>query len=267
MPSAPTTADGSLIPERILAFGDTDTGKTHAFCSIAKWHQLRNSPAHFFAIDTENAYARMLAPTGDFADLTNITRIDVDTWPDYVTATEQVWAGVEKGRGDWVSLDLAHNAWEEAQNEFARRVWGEDYDQYWLENPTDDKGNKTGSPVEGWDWGIINRMYRQRIRRLFLRLPAHMYVATMETGLNPLGEKDPEILSTFGRFGVKPAGQKALAHDFHTVLRFTQSAKKGRLMTMAKDRGREHIWEEKGKSQPIGSFWHPYLLGIAGWSM
>ncbi len=81
---------------------------------------------------------------------------------------------------------------------------------------------------------VINRLYEDFIFPLVYRSIAHLYMAS---SAQPVSEEDTkEIRELYGPYGLRPAGQKALAYQPDTVLLLSH-ARDGYYMTTIKDRG------------------------------
>lgn len=260
-PQPPTLASGRPMLERILVYGGPDAGKTRALLSIAKWHQKLGSDATFHVLVTPgNSYDRSLSPQGDFGNLTNITIYDVGDMRDYIDAARKARSSMRAH--DWFSIDLMSSAWPAAQDEFAEHKWGSDLADYWMTKAVD----ADGSPIDGWDWGVINKRYRSLVNNEIARMPGHVLCMSAEAGLREAsrtgkGGESQRYQEWFGRIGYKPAGQKEDAHRYDTVIRMSQVRAGKWVAVQARDRERE--WE----SFDVGDFFKDYLRGIAGWSL
>lgn len=257
-PTPPTTRAGTSIAERILVYGGSKTGKTHAFLTIARWHQRKKSPARFFFIDSDNALEYMIEPGSPFESLENIEPIDVTDLGELIKATDKVRRNADKERGDWCSIDLYDATWRWAQKEFAEKVWGKDYDDYWLDARASADG-PVGSPVEGWDWGVIKGR-NGRVADFARQAPCHLYAACGEREVQ--GTEDKAITKTFQKLGYWPEGEKHTSHIFRSIIRFSQKVKgEGFVMNTAGDRPAREVM----RGVDVGDFSRTYLRDVGGW--
>jgi hypothetical protein len=238
-------------PERILAFGGPGAGKTTNILHIAR----RVPDATFYVIDSDGAFQRMLS--GSNADLKNIDVTDVYEWPEYTNALDRVLDNAKPG--DWVVSDMINPAWEAVQSFFTDQVFGKDIDRFFLEARA---ASKKGSAFDGRkDWTVINKLYRNWANRLTLKASnkgVHTYATASVTGLQD--DDDKKLIETFGRYGMKPTGQKENPHRFHTILWMTRSKAGGWQATTVKDREREEL-----DHHTITNFATDYLVKVAGW--
>jgi len=89
-----------------------------------------------------------------------------------------------------------------------------------------------------------------------------VYATTKVEKLDTKIEKDPEVLQLFGELGYRPAGQKALGHQMHTIFLFLPG-KDSWYITTVKDRGGRGYFN---KTKMV-SFHTQYLCAKAGWPM
>jgi hypothetical protein len=257
MPTPPKNRTGKEILERILVFGDGGSGKTHATCSIAKWHQDEGSDATFYVISNDLSFDRFLGPGSEFEDLENVVVFDVDTWPDYMDAAKKVKE--EMQAHDWMSVDLIALAWGAAQDYYIERVFDEDLTDYWVTQRKATGGE--GSDLDGWkDWGVINKMYRAFFNTHVLRAPGHVICQASQKALADTAHEDEQVYDLCKQLGFKPEGQKHLVLQFHTVLHFGRRRDKAFIFQTVKDRKRKEVFDKE-----VRDFWRSYLIPIAGW--
>ena len=164
--------------------------------------------------------------------------------------------------GDWLVIDMVDKVWEYAQAHFVHVMHGVDMDAYLTSiRQALPKDKKNLKPFEGLtDWPTINGIYRGWSDRTLMNdRGIHIF------GVSPMKAIDgrltgEDMKEMFGNLGVYPAGQKHLAHQFHTVLLMSQA--KGNLWKAdtAKDRERPFL---KGK---IGDFAADYMVAVAGFA-
>jgi hypothetical protein len=218
--------------ERILVVGGPGSGKTFGWLKLASY--FKNS--QFYIIDTEIGAERSLK---EFPGLTNVHIYPVVEWPEYRKAQREV---IDKAvEGDWLVLDMADKAWTAVQRYFIGEIFDQEMGEYFLEArrkmKKDAKSLFAGrdAALKGWtDWPTINRLYEDFMLPLVYRSPAHLYLATAGQAVSE--DDDKEVQELYGPYGIRPAGQKALAHQPDTVLLLAHN-KTGYFMTTIKDRG------------------------------
>lgn len=274
MPSPPVTRSGKPIKERILLYGDSDSGKTYNFLKIAQWHQRRGSSATFFGICSPgNEWDVFLAPGGEFEDLENVVAIDVDHIGEYYDAYDKR-IKPKAGPEDWLCVDVIGDAYNAAKDEYAQREWkGMDLGQKW--------GLEGGEyPITGWEWGPINARYNGLAQNRIMRFAGHVMVLAWDRELKDdsrsgrSGERD-EIKQTFSMVGYRPDSQWDDYKRFKTIIHLSKNIRGDFVMRTARDKQRPIVGEvvEKGKANRIykpaevGDFMRTYLRAIAGWTL
>ena len=279
------------VLERILVMGITGSGKSYQWLTIAR--SLKNTNAVFRCIDTDNDIDYMLGT--QFQDLmpengSNVYVIRACDWPEYKTAirwfnkkmSKEEESKLDKNQliaykkpvnsNDWLIVDKINNAWSAVQDYFVDGVHQEDIGDYFLRirKELKSKGDvgKSGQKmtsitlesIDGWkDWPVINKLYADFIKEIVYKSRCHVYAATDVDEIDKK-EKDPEILSLFGDLRIKPAGQKKLGGQFHSIFLMIPGSNK-RLITTIKDRAdREHM-----KKVPLFNMFLQYLVAKAGW--
>lgn len=238
------------VRERILAVGAPGAGKSFQLLRIAQW--LKGPGKQVFVIDTDDAWPRMLSGK----DLSNVRVLPAQDWPDYMKARDTVLE--EAHEGDWVGLDMADSPWSTVQRYFITEVFKDEMGEYFLEarkhmkKDTKSLFGGRDSALKGWtDWVTINRLYEDFMLPLVYRSSAHLYATSKPQAVSE--DDDMVTKDLFGSLGVKPAGQKALGHQFHSVFLFIHG-KDGWSITTIKDREREAMDHMKLVSLP-----HQYL--------
>ncbi len=283
----------ALVLERVLAMGITGSGKSFQWLKLAR--ALKPIGAKFRCLDTDNDIDYMLRT--QFLDLLpenggNVYVHPAFDWPEYERGVSWVQQknltpeqlkvmdkhlvtayNTPMKRMDWVVVDKINNAWSTVQRYFVGEVFGENMGEYFLQVRKEmqsgarktAKGGMPSSPIkegmDGWkDWSVINKLYDDWILPIIYRIHCHVYVATDVDKLDKGTNKDPEILNLFGDLGVKPAGQKKLGGQHHTILLYIPG-KDNWLVTTVKDRaGRPYF-----SRIPLSSFYLQYLVAKAGW--
>ena len=254
--------------ERILLTGSWGTGKSRSWAVIANWLKKTGSDAKVYVIDTEMP-STIKRTRETFDNLDNVVGVSASDWESVARAAE-TYQKIGKP-GDWLTVDNAANPWDYVQAYFIEKVHEMPPEKAYLDWATE--GMKGGGPIGGEygkDWGVINKLYGAYMGKV-QRFPGHVLMTTpseevKEPDRAGKGGDSLEIRQQFGRFGVKPKGQKALAFQCHTVLWLANvgDARKNewRVTTM-KDRGnREYLTGVEYSDLVTG-----YLMKIGGWKM
>ena len=266
-----TTRTRRLLRERILVEGMKGTGKTFHLLKIARYCLKQGNSASFRIIDTDDSYERMLEE--EFPDLIpeeggNVYVYPVYEWPEYKETKDILLK--ESQQGDWNVIDMADNAWKAVQSFFVSEVYKKDIGDYFLQARIDlaARGDKTTKgkeaknlqPMKGWiDWPVVNKLYDDFMLPLVYRSKAHLY---MTAGVDVISDDDDRATrDLYGPFGVKPRGQKNLAHQVHTEFLFQQGDRQGTWeITTIKDRGRKMY-----DHAPLLDLAKQYYVGVVGW--
>lgn len=266
-----TTRAHRVLRERILVEGMKGTGKTFHLLKLARYCLKQGNGAVFRIVDTDDSYYRMLET--EFPDLIpeeggNVYVYPVYEWPEYVEAKNILLK--EAQQGDWNVIDMADNAWKAVQSYFVAEVFKKDIGDYFLmaRKELAAHGDKTAKgkearnlqPMKGWtDWVVINAMYDSFMLPIIYKGKAHLY---MTTGVDVVSKDDDEdTRDLYGPFGVKPRGQKNLAHQVHTEFLFQQGDRQGKWeITTIKDRGRRQY-----DHAPLLDLPKQYFVGVVGW--
>lgn len=248
--------------ERLLGYGGAGAGKTKAWLDIAQAYEDAGMDGEFHVLDTDYSVERMLYD--GYPDLIESGRIKVtvpyDGWVDYTNFASGL-SGLEDE--DWVIVDLMDVSWEEAQEHYSNEVYGKDKGDYFVERRKAMKNPGKENMFEGsTDWNVIKPLYENFSKSIFYKHAGHTFVtaggAAVSRGGGSWGDSK-EVVATFGHVGIKPTGNKRLAHNVHTAL-FFEVTKKGWKLTTAKDREREML-----KGEMFDNFAQDYLVEIAGW--
>jgi hypothetical protein len=265
--------------ERIMVFGPAGIGKTFNILTVARLAAQTKSDAMFFSVDTDKSLKRMLADPllrpflVDTAGVPkNIESTQVRNW---VQLNEAVDVYQQRMRPqDWLIVDLLTPCWQWVQDHFTQVIFGKDLDQYLLDlrkemttakGAADNKLKRGG--FEGFkDWPTINSMWGG-LKDKLLYGPGNLYCTA---GIDVLNSEKAsrEDKALYGKFGVKPAGQKSISHSFQTVLWQGAIGDNYDLVTI-KDRSRKKmegmVVGTDGQMMP--NFAKQYLVDIAGWML
>ncbi len=244
------------IPERILLMGAPNSGKTSAALQLARVLQATGSPSQVHIIDTDGAIPRMLTAYGE---LTNIHLHTCHEWPEMKKAILDISHSADNQ--DWIVVDFLSSLWDAVQNWYVSQVWNQSIDDYMIQKRKSLTPNtKNFKVMDGWlDWPVIKQIYAPVIEAVTVKQRCHVLAtATMKA----LSEDDTgPNRELFGQFGVRPAGDKDIAHRFHTVLIAAHKPTKGWTLTTVKDRERTSL-----SGQPVNSFPMDYLV-TQGWTL
>jgi len=282
------------IRERILSVGITGSGKSYQWLKMAEI--LLPTGARFRCIDTNNDIMYMLE-TG-FPHLLpenngNVYVHSAVNFPDYMLGIKWLQRKpidpsilktmdpfvvkdltVPIKDDDWAVVDMADDAWDTVQRYFTESVFGEGMGEYFLrmrklieERGGKDRFGKVATSVapeafDGWkDWPVMNKLYFEWIQPIVYDMKCHVYATAVPQKIDR-GEKDAEILTMFGDLGIRPAGQKKLGGQMHTIFLLIPGADKW-FITTAKDRANRPYF----KKTPLTSLYVQYLVAKAGWPM
>jgi len=244
--------------ERILLMGGPGSGKTRAMASIAKLSQQTRSSAHFYIIDTDFAWDRML--TGDeFGELENITVTPVFGYDEHMAAMTKFRKLIKPD--DWLVCDMIGPFWDLVQSHYVEQAYGISKTDFYLQKK---KAEKEGNPFDSMDWQITKSYYQDFLMPLLFRHQGHVMLMAGVKPVRTTGKwhDDADVIDTYGRVGVRPEGDKRIGHPVHTVLLMRDKGKDRWTMTTVTDRERE-----KHADEPVKGFALDYLRKTAGWVM
>jgi hypothetical protein len=244
----------SLDPERILTIGSFGAGKTHAWMEIAAISAASGSDARFYAIDTDKSVRRMSKDPRYGNAMEFIDVYPADRWEDMKGAAEGFLPRIRPAI-DWVVVDFMGTAWEYVQDWYTRKMFDATKADFFMNAK---QAGVSGNPLDGWkDWTYINAQYNQFKDMVFMQ-PGHLYLTAQADSISDTD--DSQIKGTFGAYGVKPKGQKALGFPPHTVLLMSAWRPGEWKLTTIKDRARQPFHGEV-----LTSFTQQYLIGRGGW--
>ena len=247
----------ALTQERILTFGEMGSGKSNGWANIRKWYEMTDTPGHFYIVSTEWAMAHRTAegyldgtPGNNF--FSNASIVEAWDYESLVAAHDEV--ATKAGAEDWIVIDSVTNHWQWVQDAYAMRHFG---------GVTMQEHRAEGGRGE-MNWQKVNSDYRNLVLPIFTRHPAHVYACAQGDTVKSDGiwKDSKEVQQMFGRFGIKPVGQKQLGYQFHTVLLMKHPSKDEWTFTTVDDPSRE-----KKTGEIISEFTMSYLLQVAGWQV
>lgn len=251
--------------ERILLMGGYGAGKSNSWAELARYMRESKAPGKMFIIDTDFAAERYSDSYPDF--YSNVEVADVEDYDESLGAVKRFRDEARIRRdenpdvNDWLVVDLADKPWDYAQEAFTIKAEGKNVADWLLSIK---KGDETMQGDWGINWKIINKLYKEFIGPV-IRFPGHVLACTpvdlVKTGdRNGKGGDSTEIQELFGRWGVKPKGQKDLGHQFLTVMLMQATSNGKWVMNTVKDVRREQV-----KGRGVQDFVSSYLIPIAGW--
>jgi ABC-type dipeptide/oligopeptide/nickel transport system ATPase component len=245
--------------ERILVFGESGSGKSSTWTSIAEWMVKTGSGDTMYVTDTDKAWEAMRPVDG---------RLDKTCSVDDARNYSQIKASLDRAlklgsTNDWLVVDMIDQLWVRSQRHYFDEAMESDLGDFFLEAK---KGGPSVAGEYGTNWNVINKLYGDLTLRIY-DFPGHVLCCTPAGDLRQpnrdgKGGDDVKVRQMFNRVGMKPEGQKALPFLFHTII-LTQEASTDWRLTTVKDRQRERV---VGKVVTEGGgFPMSYLIPTAGW--
>jgi DNA polymerase III delta prime subunit len=244
--------------ERILLMGPWGVGKSTAILNIAEMMEQTNAEGTVHVVDTTYEAERNLQGQ------TNTEIHSVETWDEYISAVKRIRE--VGGPSDWLAVDRIDPVWDQAQAGYSEKAFGKDIDQWFLEYKAAGKEGHAFSGEYGTNWVAIKRMYEAFMTEV-MRFKGHVIatakaVPVQEPNRDGKGGDNPDLRAEYGKFGVRPAGEKNLGFMFHTVLLLSEVKQGEYTYTTVRDRRRE-----QQKSRSLTGFVPSYLIGVAGWKL
>lgn len=255
--------------EKILLFGEANSGKSSAWVSIAHWLAKTKSTAKVRVLDTDMAWDAMYDPAIEPAvEVVSSDKDNADEWPGIMQRFKKV-----SEPDDWVVIDMVDQPWEAARGWFWKTKEGDSLAEVYLRQTTGDNVD-IGGPY-GRNWDVINKLYDDMVHPFF-SARCHKLACTpaqeiwVDKGGLAANKSDQEWV----RFKYKPRGQNRLAHGFHTIL-LAQRIPSGRdqewVLTTTKERGPIGLPKRvELKGEPVTEnmgFVGSYLTKVAGWRL
>lgn len=252
--------EGARAKERILAYGSMNSGKTFAWTTWAHLYRITETPGHFYVISTEwQAADRALEYYDD--DVSNITIVEALNWEELTERT--VKFREVAGEDDVLVFDSIGNAWSFVQDDYCEMRWGVGGKEYF--------GNLGKTEDSDINWQIVNARYQGWMNPNVLRFPGHVYATSPAEELRQPTKSGKETESKearqlYGRYAMKPTGQKRLGYMLHSVLLMASPSKGEYTITSVDDHARTLLHNEVVAAPPLG-FVATYLQGVAGWTL
>lgn len=256
--------------------GPTNSGKSTCWVRWGEWME-KTGDGNVYVGDTDFATERMLGGgyEGDvkiggveWAKYGNIHVSTLMEWSDYIAFSD--FCAKIPGRDDLVVVDMINKAWEEVKQDFAQQVYGKDMDEFFLEAKmrqvkAGKEGGNAFADSHGQTWDVINKRYARFMTGAVYRTKAHVLACTPADKIDRDRDKG-EVLNLYGRYSMKPQGQKHLGHAFHTILLVSEE-RKGHIMTTVKER--DIRAPEPERVALVGDVYEDfvvdYLMVVGGW--
>lgn len=244
--------------ERILLMGPWGVGKSTAALNIAQTMEKTKGEGTLYVIDTTYEGER------NFVGQANVRVNTVENWDEYIQAIRSVRE--TSGPNDWLVVDRIDPVWDQAQAGYSEKAFGKNIDDWFVEYKAAGKEGHAFSGEYGTNWVAIKRMYGAFMSEL-MRFKGHVLatasvVNISEPNRDGKGGDSTELRAEFGKFGVRPAGEKNLGFMFHTVLLLSEPRPGQYVYSTVRDRRRE-----QQKAREMTGFVTSYLIGVAGWKL
>ena len=243
-----TWVSGRRAPERIMLYGPAGAGKSEAILAIA----AKVAPRAVRVVDTDYAWNVLLDEYE--GDNIEVFEVDAEDWDGLRGTVARLVDLTEPD--DWMCVDSSSPTWDAVQAWHTEKVYGLDIADYYtklLTENTDAKNIAAFGQIT--DWNVINRQYA-KLMRDFLKCRGHLLLTAEQT---PTGDNEVNQ-SVFGKYGMRPKGNKRLIHMPHTVIQMRKDAPGEWTMTTRKDRKRDEM-----DNQVVTNFARDYLMRKGGW--
>ena len=244
--------------ERILLMGGWGTGKSTAAVNIITMARKTQSDAVMYVVDTTYEAER------NFDGIEGVKIGTVESWKDYMATIKKFRQ--EARKQDWLVVDRMDVVWDAAQAGYSEEAFGKEIDEWFVQFRKDGGAGHAFSGDYGTHWGTIKRMYGAFVTEL-MRWPGHVLVTAkaehvMEPSRDGKGGDSQEIRGLYGKYGVRPGGEKNLGFSFHTTLWLNEPKRGEWQFTTIRDRNREQVSNKK-----MEGFVVSYLVQVAGWKL
>lgn len=195
----------------------------------------------------------------------NVSAWSCFRWPDLEAAWKEIKLKIRPMK-DWVVVDFSDSTWDWVQNYYVEEIFHEDIGDYFLEvrkafaeskkKPTAEQLSR--GLLDGWtDWRVINKMYQSWINPVCYQSQAHVFLTAKAAKLSK--EDATSTKDKYSQWGLRPEGEKRMAHRVETELLFTFN-RDGWYLSTIKDR--ERLRHENIK---LRDFEVQYMAATAGW--
>lgn len=211
--------------EKIIAYGESNSGKTSFYISILGELSKQKIPKEDILMciifpDRPTGLTKLMkAIPPEYLDCVMV--YPINSYEELVSSTAQADKELTEhkkktGKYGWIVIELLESSWKDVQDYYCRLAYGESLGEYFAKKRADVKAMKEDTTayksLDGWgDWTIIkyfhNYNWIDKIKRMHWNI-----VFTAE--LKEEGNKD----SIFFDLGYRPAGEKDNIHRVDTVL-------------------------------------------------
>lgn len=257
--------------ESILAVGPPGSGKSRIWAAMRSWYELTGTEGHFHILETEVGMAmrtsmgyRSGEPGKNFDQ--NATIWPVNDYDSLLDASKKILDlsladTVDTPFGPWTPHTLVVDSIGFAHT-WSRDKWFMGNKQVtWQEFMASGRGVQE---VKHHQWGEMTGHYRDWLVPYVLQYPGNRIATAHMAEIRTEGswaEKNKNILSLWGPYGVKPVGDNDLAYGFQAVLLCTRE-RSGWAYTTVDDNEREFL-----DRTPVVDFVSSYLMPVAGWQV
>lgn len=256
-------------PERIMLYGEPNSGKSTAIFNIARKLLSTGSPAKVHLIDTDNAFFDMIDEYPDCEQ--NVLPIFVDQgeeggeWDELKEGIARGLKDADAARGDWICVDRADPAWEWVQDSFSREVKQKNIDDLRAEGRKQGADKNLRAGMSGFEWGEVKSRFRKPYSRL-ISSGCNVILTAGSTNISSFTDPSGETSKMFGGLPWAPgggAGSRLLAHMVRDIIHMRMmNASKGEfVMSAAKWRTRK----KRVENEKVGDFSFTFLTRVANW--
>jgi len=220
--------------EKMIVFGESNTGKSTFYISILEWLDEQGVKPE----DLKMCIIYPDRPTGITKLYNNIPEkyrgdsvqiFPINTYEELVSCTSTSDKILDEhykktGKLGWLVVELLEDAWKSVQDYYCRLAYGESLGEYFAKKRADVKAMKEDTTayraLEGWgDWTIIKYFHNFNWIDKIKRMPWNV-VFTSE--IREEGNKD----SIFFDLGYRPAGEKDNMHRVDTIIYLSHKGNK-----------------------------------------
>jgi len=211
--------------EKIIAYGESNSGKSSFYFSIPSYEKSQGIPPEKFMMciifpDRPTGITKLLGMIPKEYQ-NRIFIYPIDKYEDLVTATATVEKRLRQhhqktGHHGWMVVELLEEAWKSSQDYYSRLAYGESLGEYFAQKRAEVKAMKSDDSayksLSGWgDWAVIKFFHNFNWIDRIKRMPFNV-LFTAE--IKEEGNKD----SIFYDIGYRPAGEKDNMHRVDTIL-------------------------------------------------
>lgn len=230
------------VKEKLLLFGGSNSGKTHAALLFAQ--AIIAAGHRAFVSDADDGAMKLIAEMDEFALLRDALDNQLVIAPVYnydgaLAAMSQYRAKFKPTPGDVVVLEAVANLWDWSQAEFTNTVKHESVAQVQLDKS--ETGRLQYGGLDGRsEWPVIKKLYFD-VTVPTLQSPAHVIWTSAAKDL--VAENDKiDTMEMFGSVKQKYEGEKNSHFKMDTVIHMGYDRKTGtRAWTSLKDRGKRPL--------------------------